>query len=252
MPADLAVASQFKDSQVWHGIPINQVGRYFDQMLKQTGIEGLEVEFHLLEGDSRDSTYVALQQMAELYPNVKLLKMDVGGPEIASIVSEDRFKTLTTIGNATLRSACDSGAKNVLWVESDLIIPPYLIQRLLAWTREPFWEQTLAIAPIPTINLGGHKCLYDTWAFEGINGERWPNHHWHSLLENGGQALRPMRAVGSCAILNGDALRTHNLDFRDRCFPALCAAGRAVGLDVYCDVSLEIQHPDRLVASRMV
>jgi hypothetical protein len=250
----VAIASYFRDSQTWHGHRINQVDTYFKNVDREAGLAGVDPTLFLLEGDSKDDTWDALCRYRDARPGrVHLTKHEVkNAPAIASIVSEDRWRTLSEVGNVVLRQARDSGADVVYWTESDLLPAEGLLSSLLEHTKTPRWESTLAVAPLPVFQNGRVKHFYDTWAFEGINREKWWNHDLEKLRAYPAR-LRPMRSIGSCAILNGHLLRKFNLDFGTGCFPALCNAGRDNGLSIYCDVTLEIQHPcTRNIAGRLV
>jgi hypothetical protein len=251
---EVAVASLFRDSQVWHERPILQVERFFRQMDEQGRAADVDLSYFLLEGDSRDGTRAALEAKQGLLGHaVTLIKHDVGGSPPSSTGEADRYRCLSEVGNACLRAARDSVADIVFWVESDIVLRPQVLASLLDATQEPWWGETLAVAPVPVIRPHGNgPGLYDTWGFEGENGERW--HLWQlgSLRQHPGR-YRPMRSVGTCAVLNADLMRRHNIDFRDYCFRGLCQAGRDVGLKVWCDVEVEVEHPgSELVEGRWV
>lgn len=241
---EIAVCGMFRDSVTWHGYPINQVNLFFDRLLEQERDANVRLTYFLLEGDSRDETRAHLEKRsAELNGRVTIISHNVGGRPPASIATQDRFLALSEVGNACLRPAVASGAGHIFWMESDLVPDPGLLKGLLEITRNPIvWNNTLGVAPLAVIEPGGQRLFYDTWAFEGENGEKWDNFSLAALASYP-RRYRPMRAVGSCVLLNGQALRKHNLDFGTGCFPALCRSGREVGLDVYCDTTLEVKHP---------
>ncbi len=253
MTLDVAVCAMFRDSQSWHGLPINQVNLFFDRMAEQERDAGVRLSYFLLEGDAKDNTREVLEQRAaELPGRVTLITHNVGGRAPASIASQDRFLALSAVGNACLKPAVASGADLIFWMESDLIPSPGMLAGLLEATGESDWNQTLGVAPLALIEPHGQSLFYDTWAFEGENGEKWDNYSLKALATYP-HRYRPMRAVGSSVLLNGKALREHNLDFGTGCFPALCEAGRAAGYGIYCDTKLEVRHPCNVfLASRWV
>ncbi len=241
---EVAVCAMFRCSQSWHGYPINQVNLFFDRMAEQERDAGVTLRYFLLEGDSKDDTRAVLEKRAaELGDRVTIIGHNVGGRPPASIATQDRFLALSEVGNACLRPAVASGADLIFWMESDLVPNKGLMKGLLEATRNSDeWDKTLGVAPLAVIEPQGQVLFYDTWAFEGEAGEKWDNFSLKALATYP-RRYRPMRAVGSCVLLNGRVLRAHNLDFGTGCFPALCKAGRDAGFGVYCDTTLEVKHP---------
>ena len=243
----LAICSLFRDSQVWHGRNINQVGRYFDQMTRQT-LQPHETRFFLLEGNSQDNTRRALGEFCDRGWPIELFEHNVEGSAVVSAVDEQRFRNLSTIGNILIRAARE-WADLVLWVESDLIIPNNLIEVLVeASPRHQFNE--FALSPVPT-SFGGAQ-FYDTWGFEGVDGRKWNNHELTALRS--GPRYREMNSVGTCVMFNGEILRACSFDMgEDGCLPGLCRSGRKKGLHVHCDTSITVEHPsNELVAGRLI
>jgi hypothetical protein len=241
---NIAVASMFRNSEVWHGRQINQVDKFFNSILGQEGgSKHFDLTFHLVEGNSTDTTLKKLRYWQSIFPDITLYQKQVKGSEVASVVSETRFKNLSSVGNVALQAARDSGTDYVLWMESDLIPPANLaISLLLPFMEESAEQSIFAVAPVPVFHQGGRKLFYDTWAFEGSDGQKWGNGDLDKLVKTS-TCLRSMNSIGSCALLNGSILREHRLDFGEGCFPALCKSGREAGYGVYCDVTVEVQHP---------
>lgn len=242
---DIAICSMFRDSQMWHGVQISQFDRFIRQMMEQEkDNEGKTFGYYLVEGNSKDDTWDRLKGLSEANEDVHVFKHDIAGSDVASIVSEARFKNLSEVANVALRAARDSGAKKVLWVESDFILPTDIIRNLhhTEQTSSVYWDVTLGVAPVPVFLQSGKLSFYDTWAFEGQNGQKWANGELPDLCAVN-EKFRPMKSVGSCMLMNGDNLRRHNLDFGDGCFPALCAAGKKAGLLIDCDITLNVFHP---------
>lgn len=238
MGVSLAVASMFRNSEVWHGRKIRQVGRFFTQ-LEGTG---LSPSYYLVEGDSTDDTAAVLAAWAErLAPRVSLYDSGGMGGEVASVEDEARFRRLSEIGNLALRPARDSGADLVLWVESDFILPDGWLDRLLEAAGLPWWETALGVCPVPVFGSEASPSFYDTWAFEGMDGKRWGN---HELPGAGGPRYLPLRAAGSCILFRGAALRAKPYEFEGGgCLPGLCREAVADGLLLFCDTHLRVTHP---------
>jgi hypothetical protein len=251
----VAVCSMLRDSNVWHGRPIGQVDKFFTRLNEQGRQAGVELHYYLVEGGSKDDTWDSLLDWQRQLPNVNLFKHEPTGAEVASVVSEERFKNLSATGNVVLRAARDDGHDFVFWMESDLIPQQRLLAGLLDEPRvypDIFWPNVFAVAPVPVFYRGSQKVFYDTWAFEGMNGQKWGNDDLRDLT-NVLSRHRPMRSVGSCALLNGKLLRELNADFGEGCFPHLCKTGVDARRAVELDVTLEVTHPcSALVAGRLV
>lgn len=252
----VAVASMVRDSQSWGGREIRQVDRFFAQFGRQQGMGGaFRLTFHIVEGDSTDDTRAAVERAMATWeeaggePAGELLEFHNGGPAVASLASEARFKSLSKVANVALRAARDSGADYVLWVESDLIFGDDLVARLLEGFAR-FTDVGL-VAPLAVFTHNGADQFYDTWAYEGYGGARYGNHDLARL--KAGDRYKGMNSVGCCALMSGPVLRAGSIDFGEGCFPALCASLRAAGTVVVLDSGTEIRHPSsELVASRLI
>jgi hypothetical protein len=255
MEFEIAVCAMFRDSQVWHGHNINQVDAFFERMNEQEKDAGVRLRYYLLEGDSKDNTREVLDKYATWLGSdrVNIIHHSVGGSPPASVATAERFAALSEVGNACLRPARDAGHTHIYWMESDLIPQPGLLSKLLdSQLALDTNDKVMAISPVAVIEPQGHRLFYDTWAFEGISGEKWSNFDLEALKRYPSR-YRPMRAIGSAALLNGKALLQNKIDFGTGCFPALCASGRAMGYNIYCDLNLEVKHPcNALIASRWV
>jgi GT2 family glycosyltransferase len=242
MPIKVAVCSSFRDSMVWHGRKINQVGRYFRQTEANAAAAGVTPSYYLVEGNSADRTSGWLKRhQRRLFPReIRLFHHHVTGSGVASVVSDTRFRNLSAVGNTVLRPARDSGADFVLWIESDFIISDDLLKTLLEATERPDWKDTLGVCPVP---LAGDQ-FYDTWAFQGLDG-RWWSGGEAEFFKTYPDRYLPLATAGSCILFNGSALRAHDLDFGEAgCLPGLCGGGQAAGLKLLCDTSIVIQHPN--------
>jgi GT2 family glycosyltransferase len=250
----------FRDSQVWHGRPINQVDRFFRQVDANALAAGRGVSYHLVEGNSADGTLEALLLHAARR-DATVLRHEVEGTGVASVASEQRFRNLSAVANVALRSARDSGADFVLWVESDFVLRDDVLRRLLAaFDGAP--HDLFGVCPVPV--FGGEArdgaprpqgaagpSFYDTWAFRGEGGEAWQNHQLAALVD--GPRYRPMAAFGSAALMNARLMRQHGIDFGTGCFPDLCAQARRAGYRLFCDTRTLIEHPAEVnIAGRLV
>lgn len=206
------------------------------------GFSSKDFTYYLLEGDSKDNTREVIESYRPTH-NLFLL-IDQSTTQVGSVVSGERFANLSRIGNLVLNSAKAGNDDLILWMESDLIPQQNMLKELIKWTQDINWNNTLAIAPVPTFDWNGFHQFYDTWAFEGSEGEKWGNQDLMGLMSYRNR-LRPMNSIGSCALLNGKLLRKYNIDFGTGCFPELCQQGRRFGLKIYCDTMIKIAHPSQ-------
>ena len=242
----IAVCSMFRDSEVWHGRQINQVGRFFAQMKAQ----GVPLKFFLIEGDSTDNTVVALEREGYLAGldghEVTLLTHEVGGGRVESSVDEVRFANLSKCGNIALNAAKASGCEYIFWVESDFVIQDsQLINKLIARLSEN--SDSLAISPVPTYETRNE--FYDTFVFKTDEGGAFGP----SMEPFSGSSLMNLSAFGSCGLMRASLLVKHDLDFGSRCFMGLCERAHNLGMSIYCDPTLKIYHPSQInIAGRLV
>lgn len=241
---EIGVCSFFRDSQEFCGTKINQIPKYFQYLNQQESeCDGIKLKYYLLEGDSRDNSYEVLQQYSKQYP-IHLTKLEIpNNTPVSSAGTDERRKVLSEVGNACLKPAVQE-QDLVLWMESDLIPTKDMLYQLLERKSELNWDKTLAISPVAAIKIYNQECFYDGWAFEGINGEKWGLNDLQRF-KNYNASLRPMKAIGSCALLNGKVLREENFDFSDGCFPKMCQIGREKGYRIYCDLLATIFHPSQ-------
>jgi hypothetical protein len=208
-------------------------------------IESLMVDettrWHLycLEGDSSDGSWAFLQAWAHDDHRVTIGRLDVGGATNKAALARNWARA----GNACLDLIpADSQHTHVLWLESDLCVPPEILRRLLRHDVD-------VVAPV--IFLGG--LFYDTWGFCGIDGKHWQNDppfHPHYR----GHALIPMQSVGSCVlfsrrVLDGGLRMRGTYD--DGLLVGLCKDARAAGMTVWADTGTAILHPVDLWAKQL-
>lgn len=241
----IAVCSLFKDSQKWWGNSINQVDRYIEQLLNQTiGFENLDI--YCLEGHSHDNTYSRLLEYNNQLDNVHVYKDDGPSVEVCSNERPERFAALSRIGNLALSNIdLTQPYTHVLWVESDLIVEPNVIQELVTQSLEHYLEETI-IAPITKIQTGNKTLFYDTWGFRDLNGKRWTNYHYPTS----GQHM--MSSIGSCALIDITLIRK-NLNFGEGCFVELCRRASNMGATIIADCDISVYHPsNRLIRGRWI
>ncbi len=225
MKPTIAVCSLFRDAAAeipyFRALLDNQVAapdRPFDLL------------FSFVEGDSRDDTWERLNGWAAADPRVLLAKVDVEPLESW----EARVAAWAALGNATLEQLRGREWDYLLWCESDLCLPPDLIQLLLR-------SQQDIVAP--AIHLGG--LFYDIWGFRALDGTHFTNeapHHpaFHPL------GLTELGSVGSVVLFRRavfDAGIRFRAQWPDGLLAGVCADARARGFRVFCDSRAAVIHP---------
>lgn len=245
----IGVCSFFRDSEVWINRNINQIDKYFNYLSQQEKLcDDVQLEYFLLEGDSKDNTFDKLKEYSLKYP-VNLIKYEViNNSEVSSAGSDDRRKILSEVGNVCLKPAVEK-CDYILWMESDLIPYKSMLNQLIDSSQRVNWDKTLGISPVAIIKINKIDCFYDGWAFEGINGEKWGLNDL-GKFRNHYALLKEMKTIGSCCLLNGKLLRENNIDFSDGCFPKMCKTARDKGYPVYCNIKCDIYHPSQACINR--
>lgn len=242
MSDKIAVCSMFRDNMVWHGHKIDQIPRYFKQMLYQSYDINL-LDFYLLEGDSVDSTSDALQQHLKLAPfseRVKnLIKFDLNFP-YKTDGSKDRLEALSKITDMVLHSIDYSMYRWILWIEADLIIQNDLIQQLI--NTSLLLRKPNMVAPY--IALG--DLFYDSFVFTELSGKKWDNYtRPHRGIFN-------MASVGSCILIDTQPLIKYQIGCGSNALIGFCCQARAIGYTIYADTNIIIQHPNQYINNRWV
>lgn len=228
-----SVCTLMRDSVKVGSHEINQVQRFFEQCEKIN-----PDRYFIVEGDSADNTFSVLGDFKRKLGRVELFKCNVGG-KVASVVDTNRFKNLSKIGNIVLEAAINFPSDLILWIESDFIVPDGTFERLIDFTKTKEWNNSLGICGVPTSG----DYFYDVWGYEGINGEKYSSSDLIKFTRSS-ERYTQMRSFGSMVLLNGANLKIINGNFGNGCFPHLCKMGIDNGLELWCDNTAIIHHPN--------
>lgn len=245
----ISVCSLFRDSQIWHGHSINQVGRFFKQMVIGDLVPDY---FFCVEGNSKDTTRKALEYYKDNLDGITILNQEVSGSEVASIADQTRFRNLSACGNLALNTAKCSDADLILWVESDIVLPENFVYEMVEsfkLAKATYGSSVLAVAPVA---MQGNEHFYDTLCFTELGGRKFSNHDL-PYFQRYAERYMEMESIGTCAIMDADLLREHDIDFGDNCFMELCRKARSCNLRLFCDTEIGISHPaQNWVAGRLI
>lgn len=234
----VCICSIFRDSISRNN---NELQRYFERL------EGLDYKkedlfFSFVEGDSKDNTLQALQAWSMSFneQNCIIDKLDSNLPHYGSVVNAERFKILTEVANRTLDNAIDKwdDIEWFLWLESDLIFEPNLINKLIESADN---LNTKFIAPM-IFNWSSKEWFYDTYAFiEYETKEQFFNGYpYHPSFKN--QPLK-MHSVGSTMLIHSDIIKAGARWHDERAIIDLCNDARNAGFDIWTDPSIIVYHP---------
>lgn len=225
MKPTIAVCSLFRDSAP----EVAYFRALLDNQLAAVG-HPFDLRFSFIEGDSRDDTWARLSRWADEDPRVLLGKIDV--EPLASW--EARIQAWAALGNATIDQLRGHAWDYLLWCESDLCLPPDLIQLLLR-------SQCDIVAP--AIYLGG--LFYDIWGFRALDGSHFRNEApYHPQFHPLG--LTELSSVGSVVLFRRavfDAGIRFRGEYPDGLLAGVCADARAKGFRVFCDSRTAVVHP---------
>ena len=225
MKPTIAVCSLFRDSAP--EVP------YFRALLDHqvaAADRPFDLLFSFVEGDSRDDTWERLGGWAASDPRVILQKRDV-----EPLASWDaRIQAWAALGNATIEQLQGRDWDYLLWCESDLCLPPDLMQLLLRSGQD---------IVAPAVFLGG--LFYDTWGFRALDGSHFTNeppHHpqFHPL------GLTELASVGSTVLFRRavfDAGIRFRPEYPNGLLAGVCSDARARGFQVWCDSRAAVIHP---------
>lgn len=203
---------------------------YFRAVIGAQARPSIELVFSFVEGDSRDDTFARLAAWRDADPRVRLAQLDV---EPVRDFAE-RVRKWALLGNLALERALTTGCTHVLWCESDLVLPPDLLELLVESERD---------IVAPAIFLGG--MFYDTWGFRGLDGTRFTNdapYHRdfrpHELVE--------LASVGSVVLFRREVFE-RGIRFRgeypDGLLAGLNQDARRAGFQVWMDSRVSVIHP---------
>lgn len=252
---NVAVCSMCNDS-----VRRGDLARYMRQM-REMAWPDVNLRVYVVEGDSVDDTYARLQAWAAEDHRVRLAKFDLGAPIMGSIEDKGRFLRGNTVGSYCRQQAIDDGwADWILWVESDLIWPPTLVQRmvesakrldaglLVPWVhiRRP---EAVCEAFYPVSGAGtwetdwrslealpeAMRAFYDTWAYRYAEDRRFTNYEKRPAV--------PMQlwSAGSCLLGRADVVAASNR-VNDRAIVGWCRQAIDAGHTLWLDPAIHVWH----------
>ncbi|MFQ5433486.1 MAG: hypothetical protein ACE5FD_01280 [Anaerolineae bacterium] len=224
---DVAIISLFRDHE-----------RLMPQYIRQ--IEMLDyprqqMDLVAVEGDSIDNTLAMLEGWPD--KRLHLIQRTMHLPKFPSIANPVRLRAMSVIGNAGLEYVARRlNVEYILWLESDLIIRPDLLKRLII--RRP-----AAIAPMVWVEIqAGRPVFYDTWGFRKLDGTRFPQNERNWYANMFPRQPFEVQSAGSAVLIEASYIYD-GARFDDEAIVGLCKQLRSAGCTILCDPSTHIQHP---------
>ena len=217
----VAIFSLFRDNA---GPYINQYANRIRSLTYE------DIIVYAVEGDSRDGTLAQLKSLED--DSFRVVSHNTGIERYGSVVNQRRFDCLGATGNAVLDKIAEDGlADEVLFLDSDLLYSPTLIDDLLATGKE-------MVAPMI---MAGHS-FYDIWAFryeeDGEIKNFSPDPAYpmsfsepFEIWSAGATVMMPASAIYNGARHNGEAI------------VSLCREVIKMGHKLYCDPNTIVYHP---------
>ena len=237
---NLAICSSFNNS-----IARGDLFRYVAQVEALAFYDkSVRVRAYAVEGDSTDGTYAKLCTWAH-----SVLKLDYGHPVKGSVTDSDRLLQCATVASAARGMAlADGWADWILWVESDLIWGPDLVDQLIS--RLPVDVGMIS----PWIPIQGHGngtadlaeleawpqddvIFYDIWAFRKLPDGR----EHYGPFSPPPDGVVEVYSAGSCLLASADLVRVTN-GIGPEAIVSWCKQGRAQGYTVWCDGQTRAWH----------
>lgn len=226
MDNDICVCSLFRNSMKY----LNST--YFPQVSHMWPLA--QTNFIFVEGDSNDGTYNHLLEWSKgpYAKGVQVIKKNMGNRWFGSVVSTERFKVLAALGNAAL-DAVPPGMDFVIWLESDLILTPNTVEKLIRVSKRKF-----AVAPY--IYVQNSNVFYDVWAFRknGVNfSSGYPYH-----IDASERGPFKVDSAGSMLVIPARYIYG-GARFNDNAIIGLCDDIKSGGGTIMADPLTEVYHP---------
>lgn len=230
----ITLASIFRDS-------MSYLDRYFgqaDNLFRLLFNEGHGMTLVLVEGDSVDETWEALQdRVHQRFHSTRgvALKYDHGGQKFGSVDNPTRWSQISQVCNRALESV-PLYSQAVIYVESDLIWEPGVMLALLGHLKK-----VPAVAPMCFHREG---FFYDTWGHrkDGQAFRSSPPYHPALLSVQPGE-LVPIDSAGSCIVMRGEVARTARFDPPEEGIVGFCQNMALNGFQLYLDPKQRVTHP---------
>jgi len=186
-----------------------------------------------VEGDSTDDTLLQLQMACVADRRLKQIKCDTGKPHYGSIVHPERFQTLARVFNAGLDAVDLAWSDYVMFMPSDIVYQPDLLQRLTSWRKD-------LIAPF--MWMSGR--FYDIWGFVDLQGRNFQPFTPDEVGRYGDQPFR-MAMVGGVILMRYEIVMAGCRYSPADVDHGLCRDAFAHGFSCWADPTTHVEHPPR-------
>lgn len=218
----IGVFSIFRDS------PTGYINAYLTRADKLQAATRHTLQFHLIEGDSRDNlVFSYIQSMCFKRENFFPHKSDTGLPYLGSTVHPTRFACLANTINPILDKIEKDNYDFIMFLDSDLIPPSNLVDLLL----------TNGVDMVSPLIMAGPS-FYDIWGYRHPDGRNFgPSISWIKTPE-----LIRLQSAGGCILFKGDVLKLSRLT-KEEAIVGFCKEAGYAGYQLWLDPTIVVYHP---------
>ncbi len=212
---------------------------YIDRFFKQIAfLYHEEHRIYVGTGDNTDETLKWLKIYEHSKP-LTVIDVSHGGPEIGSVISQQRFLQLAYAGNLVLMEASKKHSDVTIWLDADIVFEEDTLIKLV--NNLSYIDAVHVVAPKILLHRKGFpsNTFYDTFCFRTM-GKRFKPDYPYSPHYNEG-ILMPMDSVGGFVVMLTDVATDVYFPAKD-VFIGLCAQATSKGHNIYMNTELEVYH----------
>ncbi len=217
----VAIVSLFRDSTIAY------IDEYF-QRAEAITHANMDLEWFLVEGDSKIATYYWLKQRAGSDARFKIPRIRTGIPYLGSVLHEARFKCLARTGNLALDIIAYGDYDYAWFVDSDLLYKPSLLENLIKLDLD-------VVAPI----FMAADAFYDIWGYRHLDGTSvGPHPGWI-------KSRKPIQisSAGGCVLFRHEYITSGARMTEAESIVGLCKECAKLGAAIWLDPTSVVWHP---------
>lgn len=193
---------------------VKYLDNYFNQLITVGATYGTTITLSICEGDSTDGTYEFIKSRETHLLNngviLNLYQFNHNGLKYGSVNNPDRWANIARTWNYMLDALPKHNNEACIYMESDLIFTPDVIQRLVSGL-----SKYDAIAPMSMTSTGKGKFrFYDIWGHRRNEihfTTHYPYHPEFDLYDD----YMPINSAGSCVAMKPEVLSRCRLSLVD-------------------------------------
>ncbi len=221
----IAIFSLFRDSSPLY---ISEYLERAKSIKTLTNTHQYELEWFLVEGDSKAPTLDYLKEAVASDPRFKILNIRTGIPFMGSILHEARFRCLARTGNTALDVIALIDCDYVWFIDSDLLYSPSLLEHLISLGLE-------VVAPL----FMAADAFYDIWGYRHPDGTSvGPHLSWIKS-----RRPIPISSAGGCVLFRHEYITSGARMTEAESIVGLCKECAKLGATIWLDPTSVVWHP---------